>query len=602
MKNSTLFCTYLLILLILFNTILLLVKKYFIYFLIILSFFISFEVIGQQIIVPKDGKIEKFGKELQFFESSDNQSLSIKDITNLDSEKWIINQKEDLNLGYTKNAVWVKLAIKNESNFDDLLLDLDLAFIDTLEFYSFDNQKQIWQTQHTGWSKEFDSRGEIKNVGFIFDLAIEAQESKTYYFRVNSDYPILLPFHIDRKENLQTKAKEKHLWYGGYFGLMLVMLLYNLFIFIGLRDTNYVYYAATILCTLAVFSSVSGYFFKFVHPSIPEINNWIIRLSMTLGVVTTALFTIKFLEVRKSSKGFYFALLIVPFLTIIAFVVNQMGFSKSIVNSMVSVHTILMLSCGTYFWIKGNKFARFYVLAWLVYIIGALFITLRNKGTLPITFITTHAVEIGSALEVVLISLALADKYRTIRREKIIATRLALQLQEQTTQELESKVHERTQKLRESNEELSQINEELQQTVETVGKQKLEIEIKNEAIGDSIRYAKRIQDSTLPPKTLFNAAFKENFVLYLPKDVVSGDFYFFLERNGLVFIAAADCTGHGVPGSLVSMIGMNLIREIIIDKNLISPAQILEELHTRVFRRFNNSLQEIKTVWILVFV
>ncbi len=559
-------------------------KYYFFYFLTLLLLIVPLFVIGQQVTIPQNGSIENFGEKLLFFEQKDGTILSIEDITTSNSIEWKTSMQEDINLGYTKNAVWIKFSLKNESNFNDLLLDLDLAFIDTLDFYSYNSQQQKWNVLNTGWVRDFDSRGGIKNVGFVFDLDIKPQETKTYYFRINTQYSILLPLQIDRKENLQTKAKEKHLWYGGYFGVLAVMLLYNLFIFVGLRDTNYLYYAATILCTLVIFSSVSGYFFKFVHPSLPAINDWLIRVSLTLGVITTALFTIQFLEVRKVSKWFYYALIGICIVSLIALAINRLGFSKSIVNSMVSLQTLLMLSCGIYCWVKGNKFARFYVLAWVVYIIGGLFITLRNKGILPITFITTHAVEIGSALEVVLISLALADKYRTIRKEKALATKYALELQQQTTQELEGKVVERTQKIRESNEELSQINEELQQTVETVEQQKQQIEAKNEAIGDSIRYAKRIQDSTLPPKTLFNAVFEENFVLYLPKDVVSGDFYFFLERNGLIFIAAADCTGHGVPGSLVSMIGMNLIREIIIDKKLVSPAQILEELHKNVFQ------------------
>ena len=76
--------------------------------------------------------------------------------------------------------------------------------------------------------------------------------------------------------------------------------------------------------------------------------------------------------------------------------------------------------------------------------------------------------------------------------------------------------------------------------------------------------------------------FKDCFTLYLPKDVVSGDFYFFLEKKEYTFFAVADCTGHGVPGSLMSMIGINLLREIIIENNYTSPAQILLTLHQQI--------------------
>jgi serine phosphatase RsbU (regulator of sigma subunit) len=198
--------------------------------------------------------------------------------------------------------------------------------------------------------------------------------------------------------------------------------------------------------------------------------------------------------------------------------------------------------------------------------------------------ITTHGAEIGSGVEVVLISLALAERYRQYRKEKEAATKHALEVQEEANRTLDKKVKERTVELQEANEELNQVNEELHTTLETVQEQSKKIAHINQEISAGINYAKRIQDSMLPKEEDVKAFFSDAFVLFLPRDVVSGDFYFALKQDNLTFIAAVDCTGHGVPGGFMSMVGMNLLQEIIKERKVYNSGKILDELHLGVQR------------------
>jgi serine phosphatase RsbU (regulator of sigma subunit) len=108
------------------------------------------------------------------------------------------------------------------------------------------------------------------------------------------------------------------------------------------------------------------------------------------------------------------------------------------------------------------------------------------------------------------------------------------------------------------------------------------IEVKNKDITDSINYSKKIQEASLPPKELKYRLFPDTFVLFKPKDIVSGDFYWFAEKNGRRLIAACDCTGHGVPGALMSMIGNNLLNQIVNEKGITDPAEILNNLHREI--------------------
>jgi len=126
---------------------------------------------------------------------------------------------------------------------------------------------------------------------------------------------------------------------------------------------------------------------------------------------------------------------------------------------------------------------------------------------------------------------------------------------------LEKKVDARTAELNARNEELLE---------------------KNKKITDSIRYAQTIQEAMLPSESEFEKGFKDSFVLFRPKDIVSGDFYWMNQLDGKTYLAVADCTGHGVPGAFMSTIGSSLLNEILVEKGITEPAAMLEALHVGI--------------------
>lgn len=125
-------------------------------------------------------------------------------------------------------------------------------------------------------------------------------------------------------------------------------------------------------------------------------------------------------------------------------------------------------------------------------------------------------------------------------------------------------------------------NKEISRQKEEIEMQKKIVEEKNKDITDSINYSRRIQEAMLPAKEIKYRIFPNAFVLFQPRDVVSGDFYWFAEKNGRRLIAAVDCTGHGVPGSLMSMIGITFLNEIVNTRGITRPDAILSELRHRV--------------------
>jgi serine phosphatase RsbU (regulator of sigma subunit) len=132
---------------------------------------------------------------------------------------------------------------------------------------------------------------------------------------------------------------------------------------------------------------------------------------------------------------------------------------------------------------------------------------------------------------------------------------------------------------------------EKEETLFQIENQRAELESKNKSITDSLIYAQRIQEALLPSEDYFRGYFSESFIFYRPKDIVSGDFFWIGENDGRIFIAAADCTGHGVPGALLSMIGHELLDKIINVDNIVQPSKVLEIMSKgleKIFSREKN--------------
>ena len=128
---------------------------------------------------------------------------------------------------------------------------------------------------------------------------------------------------------------------------------------------------------------------------------------------------------------------------------------------------------------------------------------------------------------------------------------------------------------------------EKEQAFKLIELQKFELELKDKDITDSLIYAQRIQEALLPSESYFRKHFSDSFILFKPKNIVSGDFYWIGEKGEKVFVVAADCTGHGVPGAMMSMIGLKIIEKTINEDNIEIPSMILEVMNKGLEKTFS---------------
>jgi len=171
-----------------------------------------------------------------------------------------------------------------------------------------------------------------------------------------------------------------------------------------------------------------------------------------------------------------------------------------------------------------------------------------------------------------------------IEKKKVDEQVELLQLEKEKLQTEKGKVDEKIKKLWSQSMAIHKEKEKIHEI-------KVEIELKHREVIDSVNYAKRIQEAILPSLTEISVCFPESFVLFKPKNIVSGDFYWFSQKDGKKIIASIDCTGHGVPGAFMSVIGSTLLNQIVNEKGITDPAEILDQLNKGV----NHSLHQTQT-------
>ncbi|MEM6297552.1 MAG: 7TM diverse intracellular signaling domain-containing protein [Bacteroidota bacterium] len=530
-------------------------------------------------------KVYSLGEHIYVFEDT-AASLEFKEAESSEFWKNFLPSTQDKpNFGYTASAIWFSFTLKaNDSTSWLLHLDTPLLEDVTLWQQAVDG---TWNERKFGNLYPFPS-WDFDHTSPTVRLPLIPNQETRFFMRFKNESPMVLPIYIREENAFHSYSRNHHYAYGIYFGGLAIMLLFNLVLFSSMREINYVYYIASVLIIMLLVATVSGFNFKYLTPDYVGIQGNIARTLAGLIVIVTALFAQSFLNTKHYSPIMHKVLYVNMGLAVIGTILTASMIWPGATTRLVSIHSPILLLTGIIVWRNGNKYARFYTIAWGTYIIGGLSYTLRITGTLPVNFWTTHGAEIGSAMEIILIAIALSDRFRVIREEREEAIEKQLAIKQEAAATLENKVQERTRELHDSNQELNQLNEELNAAYDTLNLQKDDLERKNQNIQASITYAKRIQDAILPRRAKIREVFPNNFIFFRPRDVVSGDFYFFTYKDDEVYFAAADCTGHGVPGAFMSMIGNDLLHQII-DTGYSEPGEILLEMHLGVRKALRQS-------------
>ena len=333
------------------------------------------------------------------------------------------SEKEIINLGFTNTNVWLKFTLKNNSQKDfNKLLRIQKPLLDSVSLYF--KEKSEWKVYHTGvMVNEADKP--IRGTSLHFPIDLDPKQTREYYIKTYSQYGKSYTISlIDQHTFLQNEQNEL-LAMALIIGALVIIIFYNILLGVGLRDSVYFLYASTILGGLLVQITVRGFMKKFLLDEMPFIQEWCTPIFLTLGTIATAQFCIHFLETKKYSKSSHWLLSGIFYYEIVALafvMIRQKFFGHPPNNSPVAMGLLLCsffaLYSGIKTYLRGNSFAKYLVIAWATYCTTVIIYTLTVFVILPENFFTLNAYMIGSILEAILLSLAVADRYNTLEKEK----------------------------------------------------------------------------------------------------------------------------------------------------------------------------------------
>jgi anti-sigma regulatory factor (Ser/Thr protein kinase)/PAS domain-containing protein len=328
------------------------------------------------------------------------------------------------NFGFTKSVYWARFSLYNNSPSElSKFLEVGFPILDRVELYifSFKNEKpEFIQNIISGRDFPFRNRPvEYKN--FVFPFKIHPGERLTFYLKIRTDDGMIFPLTIWNRDYFNNLTRKEYFLFGIYYGIILVMILYNLFLFIFTRDRNYFFYIIYISCFGIFQISMNGLAVQYLWPENTWWGNIANPFFIGLSVTLAGLFSINFLEMKKNIPRFDMAMKILMAMSLILSAVSFfVDYSLCVIaGQLLPVAAILLVIPAAVICLKkGNRSARFYLISWTVFFIGVILSALRVTGFVPHTFITEYGLQIGSGLETVLLSIALADRINIMKKEK----------------------------------------------------------------------------------------------------------------------------------------------------------------------------------------
>lgn len=422
--------------------------------------------------------------------------------------------KSDPNFGHTNVVYWLKIrlvlpreAIQHATTHDDWFLEINYPQLDNIRFFAPD----IDATGFTSHTANRHVPYTEKQSGDMFPFAMRDLSYRmptfrlptqqlsalqgysanhpdsilTVYFRLESQGSMTFPMMLRSGAAMSRHIVNEQFLLGMFYGLLAVMLGYNLFVYISLRDISYLYYVAYI-ATYGTFLFIwNGLAFQYWWSESPLWHNRSIIVFMGLSGLSVFRFSQNYLDTRNlAPRAHRFMNAVMVYFIVgmaLAFVLPystaiRIMYGAPIITLPIIV-TVSVISMR-----RGYRPARYFLFAWILLLTSIASAALRNVNLLPSGALTIYGLQIGSALEIFLLSLGLADRINIMKQEKHAAeaevlrsTELLIETLRQSEQELEQKVHERTAALEEANEEISR-------QLEVQSEQAREIELANTAL------------------------------------------------------------------------------------------------------------------------
>lgn len=369
------------------------------------------------------------------------------------------------NFGIFEGAVWFKIRVQNTSN-ESLFLEVGSPIIDSIFFYDPIHDSVVLQ------GDAFPFRERYRDFNhFLFELPFRADSVQTFYLKMSSSGQLQVPLYIGTISAMEHVDHVINNALFFFFGLMTVMILYNLFLYFVVRDKSYLFYVLYITILMVTQLVPQGFAYQYFWPQSPQFAQYSMLVFPIAVGVTGIFFFNSFLQTWKYLPKFRYVfrtLFVFYSIVLILLIVGALQIAYALVDLTAMLVSLSMLLGAVLIYRKGNRAALFFLIAWSIFLTGIIFWVLKDAGIVPHNNFTNYLMIIGAGLETILLSIGLADRINTLRKEKEAARKNeihALQENKRIISKqnvlLEEKVQARTK-------ELAQVNTELQSAMDSM--------------------------------------------------------------------------------------------------------------------------------------
>ncbi|HYX37177.1 MAG TPA: 7TM diverse intracellular signaling domain-containing protein [Oligoflexus sp.] len=399
-------------------------------------------------------------KEATFLKD-DSRSVTIDQILTNGTAKPFHTLDKYPNFGFYSGAIWSHIELANPSQSAiTTYLEIQSGMLSQIDVYEVEGQKVL---KHRVSGLKYPGRPnyDINHRLPTFKFELPAHSHKKVYIRAESNYSIEFPMTLSTMPQLYQAHSESRFYFGLFIGLIVVMAVYNLFIFVSLGDVTYLFYSLAIVATH--FGAVLGSY-GILHSTIawllPRYSDILIVIAEGLSCIFAILFFQHFVNVRQRIPKIYRMLDCLALAGIVVCVLPFFHFNLYIAvaaNVVVQVVIVVLLIASIYMSIQGHQKSIRFFIAWSLFLSSAFVYMLRNQNLMATNFWSLYSPLFGGCVEVVLLSLALVDRVNESRREKFEAQKDLLHAQEEINQELERQVQEKSGILQEHNQNIQNI-------------------------------------------------------------------------------------------------------------------------------------------------
>jgi diguanylate cyclase (GGDEF)-like protein len=362
--------------------------------------------------------------------------------------------------------VWLRLPLFNPSNQPlQRVLEINYALLAHIDFYAPDAQG-TYQVAQTGYARPFANRP-YPGRFFFLPVVMPPQSQQVVYLRVETPNSLNIPARMWEPLALQNHQHADYALQALYFGIVLAITFYNLMLFVVLRDKNYLLYVIFSSSVALALGTFSGLGTEFVWGDAPAWTTMGVNVPTAVAAMAMLEFARRVLNTSELSKPLDRVLqwfIVLHGISFFALIFWFRTFNPwYVVLSLIT--PLILLATGCWSALRGQRSAYLFVAAFAAILLAVVLTHLRNLGLLPTNFLTTDGTQIGSAMEMLLLSFALADRYNTMRRDQLHAQAQTLKAQEdlvsnlrEAEHALEAKVEERTAELRLLNRKLEALS------------------------------------------------------------------------------------------------------------------------------------------------